>query len=117
MNKYIISIIYYMKLYDIYNFISCFLRFLFFLSFLFCPFCLKFPIFGLPYPLFDLTPLKETVSRFVDFDRLKRRNEGLIHDSSYTPRLIMTSTDIQRGEAVLFDKIERILNAIRSLHV
>jgi NTE family protein len=29
---------------------------------------LKFPIFGLPYPLFDLTPLKETVSRFVDFD-------------------------------------------------
>jgi NTE family protein len=64
---------------------------------------LKFPIFGLPYPLFDLTPLKETVSRFVDFDRLKRRNEGLIHDSSYTPRLIMTSTDIQRSEAVVFD--------------
>jgi NTE family protein len=64
---------------------------------------LKFPIFGLPYPLFDLTPLKETVSRFVEFDRLKRRNEGLIHDSSYTPRLIMTSTDIQRGEAVVFD--------------
>jgi NTE family protein len=64
---------------------------------------LKFPIFGLPYPLFDLTPLKETVSRFVDFDRLKRRNEDLIHDSSDTPRLIMTSTDIQRGEAVVFD--------------
>jgi NTE family protein len=60
---------------------------------------LKFPIFGLPYPLFDLTPLKETVSRFVDFDRLKRRNE----DSSDTSRLIMTSTDIQRGEAVVFD--------------
>jgi NTE family protein len=64
---------------------------------------LKFPIFGLPYPLFDLTPLKETVSRFVDFDRLKRRNEGIIHDGSDTPRLIMTSTDIQRGEAVVFD--------------
>jgi len=65
---------------------------------------LKFPIFGLPYPLFDLTPLKETVSRFVDFDRLKRRNEGLIHDnSSDTPRLIITSTDIQRSEAVVFD--------------
>jgi len=64
---------------------------------------LKFPIFGLPYPLFDLTPLKETVSRFLDFDRLKRRNEVLIHDSSDTPRLIMTSTDIQRGEAVVFD--------------
>ena len=27
----------------------------------------KFPIFGLPYPLFDITPLKETISRFVDF--------------------------------------------------
>src|SRR5215469_11584285 len=64
---------------------------------------LKFPIFGLPYPLFDLTPLKETVSRFVDFDRLKRRNEDLIHDGSDTPRLLMTSTDIQRGEAVVFD--------------
>ena len=65
---------------------------------------LKFPIFGLPYPLFDLTPLKETVSRFVDFNRLKRRNEGLIHDnSSDTPRLIITSTDIQRSEAVVFD--------------
>jgi NTE family protein len=64
---------------------------------------LKFPIFGLPYPLFDLTPLKETVSRFVDFGRLKRRNKGLIHDRSDTPRLIMTSTDIQRGEPVVFD--------------
>jgi NTE family protein len=59
---------------------------------------LKFPTIGLPYPLFDLTPLKETVSRFVDFDRLKRRNEG-----GDAPRLIITSTDIQRGEAVVFD--------------
>ena len=33
----------------------------------------------------DLAPLKETVSRFVDFDRLKRRNEGLIHDNSRLP--------------------------------
>src|SRR5215510_4162980 len=57
-----------------------------------------------PVKVIDLAPLKETVSRFVDFDRLKRRNEGLIHDdSSDTPRLIMTSTDIQRGEAVVFD--------------
>jgi NTE family protein len=60
---------------------------------------LKFPIFGLPYPLFDLAPLKETVSRFVDFDQLKRRND----DSSDAPRLIITSTDIQRCEAVVFD--------------
>jgi len=56
-----------------------------------------------PVKVIDLAPLKETVSRFVDFDRLKRRNEGLIHNSSDTPRLIMTSTDIQRGEAVVFD--------------
>ena len=49
-----------------------------------------------PVKVIDLAPLKETVSRFVDFDRLKRRNEGLIHNSSDTPRLIMTSTDIQR---------------------
>ena len=53
-----------------------------------------------PVKVIDLAPLKETVSRFVDFDRLKRRNEGLIHDS---PRLIITSTDIQKGEAVAFD--------------
>ncbi|MFY9871562.1 MAG: hypothetical protein WAK17_17750 [Candidatus Nitrosopolaris sp.] len=63
----------------------------------------KFPIFGLPYPLFDISPLKETVSRFVDFDRLKKKTIGSIRGHCDIPRLIITSTDIQRGEAVVFD--------------
>jgi NTE family protein len=68
---------------------------------------LKFPIFGLPYPMFDIAPLKETISRFVDFDRLRRRETRLIHDRTEMPRLIVTSTDIQRGEAVVFDNNRR----------
>jgi len=55
-----------------------------------------------PVKVIDLAPLKETVSRFVDFDRLKRRNEGLIHDNSSDTPGLMTSTDIQRDEAVVF---------------
>jgi NTE family protein len=38
-----------------------------------------------PYPLFDTTPLKKTLSRYVDFTNLGKPNR---------PRLIVTSTNI-----------------------
>ena len=42
-----------------------------------------------PYPLFDITPLKKTLSRYVDFTNLGKSNR---------PRLIVTSTNIQTSE-------------------
>lgn len=35
----------------------------------------SYPTFGLPYPLFDITPLKETLSKYVDFTQLKKRSQ------------------------------------------
>jgi NTE family protein len=52
------------------------------------------PFKPLPYPLFDMTPLKKTLSRYVDFTNLGKPN---------TPRLIVTSTDIQTSEPVVSD--------------
>jgi NTE family protein len=43
------------------------------------------PLKPQPYPLFDITPLKKTFSRYVDFDILKTSKKG--------PRLIVTCTD------------------------
>ena len=59
-----------------------------------------YPAFGIPYPLFDITPLKETLSKYVDFTKLRKRED---FSNSITPRLIVTSTDIKRSEAVIFD--------------
>lgn len=50
--------------------------------------------YRVPYPLFDVTPLKNTLKNYVDFRKLK--NSG-------RPRLIMTSTDIQTSKSVVFD--------------
>jgi NTE family protein len=47
-----------------------------------------------PYPLFDTTPLKETLSRYVDFTNLGKPDR---------PRLIVTSTNIQTSEPVISD--------------
>jgi NTE family protein len=46
-----------------------------------------------PY-LYDITPLKKVLNDFVDFTKL---------DSPDRPRLIITSTDIIKGESVTFD--------------
>jgi hypothetical protein len=46
-------------------------------------------------PLFDITPLKKTLSRYVDFDILKT--------SKKRPRLIVTCTDIQTSNPVIYD--------------
>ena len=52
----------------------------------------------LPYPLFDITPLKKTLGRYVDFTKLNNSSRN-----SNSPRLIVTSTDIQTSEPVVFD--------------
>jgi NTE family protein len=46
-----------------------------------------------PY-LYDLTIMKRTLERYIDFSKLNDKN---------VPRLIVTSTDIRNSEAVLFD--------------
>lgn len=51
------------------------------------------PLASLPY-LYDLAPLKKTLSDYVDFSRLS---------PGHSPRLIVTSTDIKTSESVVFD--------------
>ena len=51
------------------------------------------PIYSSPH-LYDLGPLKKTLLRYIDFGRLSPGN---------TPRLIVSATDIQRSESVVFD--------------
>ncbi|MGA9841651.1 MAG: patatin-like phospholipase family protein [Nitrososphaeraceae archaeon] len=60
------------------------------------------PFSLLPYPLFDITPLKKTLSRYVDFSKLGNQNG---------PRLIVTSTNIQTSEPVVFDSKYTNINA------
>ena len=66
-----------------------------------------------PY-LYDTVPLKKTLGKFVDFDKINNYEkyssksdsgkgiDGTIKTKSI-PRLIVTSTDIQRSESVTFD--------------
>jgi NTE family protein len=60
------------------------------------------PFRPLPYPLFDIIPLKKTLSRYVDFTNLGNINR---------PRLIVTSTNIQTSEPVIFDSKHININA------
>ncbi|HET8686458.1 MAG TPA: patatin-like phospholipase family protein, partial [Methanosarcina sp.] len=54
-----------------------------------------------PY-LYSTIPLKKSLSKYIDFSKLN-------NPTSSTPRLIITSTDIQKGESVTFDsKFTRI---------
>lgn len=50
-------------------------------------------LYNYPY-LYDITPLKNTLKEYVDFDKLKNPDR---------PRLIVTSTDIQSGKSSVFD--------------
>jgi NTE family protein len=54
-----------------------------------------------PY-MYDLTVLKNTLKKYVDFTRLNDRN---------TPRLIVTCTDIKKSEAVIFDSMNTNIDA------
>ena len=56
-----------------------------------------------PY-LYSTTPLKTTLLKYVDFSKL---NPSAANSSR--PRLIITSTDIQKGESVTFDSSSLIL--------
>lgn len=54
-----------------------------------------------PY-LYSTIPLKKSLSKYIDFSKLN-------NPTSSIPRLIITSTDIQKGESVTFDsKFTRI---------
>lgn len=64
--------------------------------------------FKLPYPLFDVSPLKHTLEKYVDFSTLSVK-ENSNQERTIRPRLIVTSTDIQTSKPVIFDsKNERI---------
>lgn len=54
-----------------------------------------------PY-LYDLTVLKNTLQKYVDFTKLNNKN---------TPRLIVTSTDIKNSKAVIFDSLTASIDA------
>ena len=56
--------------------------------------------------LYDKTPLKKTLKQYIDIDKLKkidRHRNNNNKDNKAPSRLIITSTDIQKGEPVIFD--------------
>jgi NTE family protein len=74
-------------------------------------------IYAIPY-LYDTVPLKKTLSKFVDFDKInnyEKYNSNSVSNidsgkgmdgtirTKRMPRLIVTCTDIQRSESVTFD--------------
>lgn len=66
-------------------------------------------IHAIPH-LYDTIPLKKTLSKFIDFGKINscykynnNTNNKDLAERRRTPRLIMTSTDIQRSESVTFD--------------
>ncbi len=64
--------------------------------------------FGLPNflyqwrHLYDISALKDTLGRFVDFAKLNSKD---------APRLIVTCTDVKKGEAVIFDSAKTKIDA------
>jgi len=65
----------------------------------------------IPPHLYDVKTLEDTLSKFVDFQRINKLSKKDIASMSVpkkeskgaSPRLIMTCTDIQRSESVTFD--------------
>ena len=72
----------------------------------------------LPYPMFDITPLKKTLDRYVDLKLLSRgndidtnnkdsknknKNSVSKNNNNNRPRLIVTSTDVKTSKPVVFD--------------
>jgi NTE family protein len=58
--------------------------------------------------LYDTSPLKKTLKEFIDFDKLKKNEFSTRYLSrnnkeNSSSRLIITATDIQKGEPVVFD--------------
>jgi NTE family protein len=52
-----------------------------------------------PY-IYSTAPLKSTLLRYVDLSKL---TPSAVNNNNHHPRLIITSTDIQKGESVTFD--------------
>jgi NTE family protein len=73
----------------------------------------------IPPHLYDAKPLEDTLTKFVDFDKINRQYKNSIASNSVSsketerasPRLIMTCTDIQRSESVTFDSDHMELDA------
>jgi NTE family protein len=67
--------------------------------------------------LYDSAPLKETLKEFIDFKYLKQMDTQT-EDKKEQSRLIITSTDIQKGEPVIFDSekmdidIDKIISCV-----
>jgi NTE family protein len=65
-----------------------------------------------------LCPLRKTLKEFVDFGYLKRNNAQGKSGEEEQSRLIITSTDIQKGEPVIFDSkkmdidIDKIISCV-----
>ncbi len=65
----------------------------------------------IPPHLYDVKPLEDTLTKFVDFDIINKQYKSGITTNSVpgnevkrvSPRLIMTCTDIQKSESVTFD--------------
>ncbi len=67
----------------------------------------------IPPHLYEIRPLRDTLSKFIDFDKINYYyknnsvNESILNKDAgkrrITPRLIMSSTDIQKSEPVTFD--------------
>ena len=71
--------------------------------------------------LYDSTPLKKTLKEFIDFEYLKQTRNIQNDDAKkqqQQSRLIITSTDIQKGEPVIFDSkkmdidIDKIISCV-----
>lgn len=62
-----------------------------------------FPSFGWAAHLYDLNSLRNTLGRYIDFKRLGSRQNK--------PRLIVSATDIQRSEPVVFDSASSDIEA------
>ncbi|HZD36541.1 MAG TPA: patatin-like phospholipase family protein [Nitrososphaeraceae archaeon] len=69
--------------------------------------------FNSPF-LYEIKPLEDTLTKFVNFDKINEwyrsqlssgsaRNERAGERRKHRPRLIMTCTDIKKGESVRFD--------------
>jgi NTE family protein len=69
------------------------------------------PFYFAPYNwtyLYDMTPLRKTLKKFIEFENLNKittyKNDFKSDKNKSKPaRLIVTSTDIQKGEPVIFD--------------
>jgi len=77
------------------------------------------PDYFLPFKwnfLYDKTPLKKTLMKYIDFNQLKKiktyqnnsKRNG--NENKKQNRLIITSTDMQKGEAVIFDNAKMDIN-------